>query len=132
MAVTHFDSPVVRPRYRGKRLFFCWLAAAALWLAVVCIGFCERVSDHVDATRDIGRELREMDCASGARTNCGSTGLADYEGSWRGTAKLFATFGFWEIVPIAVLPPLGLLVFGCFACGCSRALRRPMRPTQDT
>ena len=65
-----------------------------------------------------------MDCQHTGNTGCSGGGLADYEGSWTGVATLFATFGFWEIVPIALLPPAALFFLGCAFCGCSRILRK--------
>jgi hypothetical protein len=100
------------------------LLASALWLAAVTIGFCGKVNDQIDATREIGRELQAMDCQSAAAVKCAQDGLADYEGSWTGTAELFATFGFWHIFPVAILPPAAILFFGFAACGCSKVVRR--------
>jgi hypothetical protein len=124
MAVTHFDGRLVPPQKRGRRLLFWWLAVSLMWLGVVVASFCGRVNDQIDATRAIGRELQAMDCGSDAGKGCAQAGLADYEGSWTGVATLFATFGFWHIFPLLVLPPAALLVFGCAACGCSRAFRK--------
>jgi len=124
MAVTHFDDRYVRPQRRGRRLLCWWLAISALWLVVVGIGFMAKVDEQIDSTRAIGRELQAMDCQHAGMGACTQAGLADYEGSWTGVATLFATFGFWQIAPIAVLPPAGLLLLGCAFCGCSRMRRK--------
>lgn len=135
MSVTQLDDRMVRlddravrqaarPQRRGRRLLCWWLVASAIWLAVVVVGFCGKVNDQIDSTRAIGRELQAMDCESAGRTGCAHRGLADYEGSWTEVAAVFATFGLWHILPIALLPPAALLFLGFAACGCSRALRK--------
>jgi hypothetical protein len=128
MVVTHFDDRMAPPRtapgWRAKRLLLLWLVTTVLWLGIVVAGFCGKVNEQIDSTRAIGRELQAMDCASATGKGCAQAGLADYEGSWTGVATLFATFGFWHIFPLLVLPPAALFVFGCAACGCSRAFRK--------
>ena len=113
MAATQIYAPMARVRDgRRSRLLRWWIAASVIWLAVVGFGFCARVNDQIDATREIGRELQLMDCQSSGQANCAQSGLADYEGSWSDTAALFASYGFWILLGIALLPPCAVLLVG--------------------
>jgi hypothetical protein len=104
-----------------------WLIASLIWLAVVAVGFCARVHEQVDATREIGRELQVMDCEAAGHAKCEARALADYEGSWSDTAMLFASFGFWIVFTWAVVPPCSVLALGSVVAwlGARRASRAP-------
>jgi hypothetical protein len=110
MAATHCETSTVRPERRGsRRLLRWWYVASLIWLAVVAFGFCARVHEQVDATRQIGRELQMLDCEAAGNAKCETRSLADYEGSWSDTAILFASFGFWILFTWAVVPPCSIL-----------------------
>jgi hypothetical protein len=127
MAATQIYVPVARSEGgKRRRLLRCWAVVSVLWLAVVGFGFCARVNEQIDATREIGRELQMMDCESSGQANCATTaaGLADYEGSWSDTAALFATYGFWILLAIAVMPPCGVLLVGSVLARLARGRQR--------
>jgi hypothetical protein len=128
MAVTQIYAPMARTQDgRARRLLRWWMVASVVWLAVVGFGFSARVNDQIDATREIGRELQMMDCQSRGEATCAQSGLADYEGSWSDTAALFASYGFWILLAIAVMPPCAVLLVGSALTRMARGRRDDWR-----
>jgi hypothetical protein len=111
-----------------RRVLRLWVGATILWLTVVGIGFCLRVTDQVDAQRDIDRDLQMIECETKAvaAADCRvETAVGGYDASWSRVAGFFAAYGVSILCWWALAPPCGCLVLGGVFCWFARLRRAP-------
>jgi hypothetical protein len=108
------------------RLVQAWLILSFIWVFGVAGYLYKDISDQVDASNAVARDLAMMDCEAAGKADCaGAAGGGGFGNSRTRIAETYLSFGFWPLIEITAGPPSAALVLGLVLIRFLGRRRRP-------